>query len=608
MPKKNKSNKHIIVDIFLVITFLLSVAYFVGNIIIDKDINELINSFILVLFTLFYVVYSIKFKAKSKSIVFMSSLLLIAFYTFNILNTNNIISIKNTRMINLSGKSIDYVVNWSVKNNIKLEEEYEYSDMVKENFVITQSVREGEALKDIDTLKIAISDGPSPSKEIVIPDMSGWKKEEVISFVEENFLGNVDIKFKSSKSKEGTVIEQSRKGTMKRSDNIKITFSYGEELDFESVSLRELVGMSKFRAKFYLEEHHVKYKFKDDYSDKYKKGIVMKQSEKPGTEIKIDDKEITVTVSRGKKIKVIELKGKSIKEVTKWIIKNHLKVEFEEKYDDKIKKNTVIGSDKKKGDIVTSGDTIKVYVSLGKLRMKHFKDLAEFYEWANKHNVKYEEEHEFSDKVAVGEIIKFSVKEGEVIKSGDVIKVIISNGNQIKMPDVVGLSREKAISILKDNNIKYSIVYRSSSEVSEGKVISQSIRSGSKISENTTVTITVSKGKNVEERRDTNNKPSSNSSNSGNNNHSSGGGSSTPTPTCNSCSFRPAEIYSVLEQYNNCNSAASALRSSLTRKCSGLKVNVTCKKADGYDSADFISGFDGGTVSSCDTVSIVLAS
>ena len=238
------NKKHIIVNICLVIALLLSIYYFVNFLIIDKDINSLINSFILVLFTLFYVVFSIRFKAKSKVLVLFSSLLLICFFVFNILNTNNIINIKNTRMINLSGMSMDEVIDWSVKNNIKLEEEYEFSDMIDENFVISQSVKEGKNLKDVDVLKIAISDGPSPVKEVVIPDMKSWNKEQVITFVEDNYLSNVDVKFVSSKSKEGTVIEQSTKGTIKRNDNLQLTFSYGEELDFESVSLKQLVGMT----------------------------------------------------------------------------------------------------------------------------------------------------------------------------------------------------------------------------------------------------------------------------------------------------------------------------------------------------------------------------
>ncbi len=330
----------------------------------------------------------------------------------------------------------------------------------------------------------------------------------------------------------------------------------------------------------------------------------MKQSEKPGSEIKIDDKEITVTVSRGKKIKVIELKGKSIKEVTKWIIKNHLKVKFEEKYDDSIKKNNIIGCDKKAGDIVTSGDTLKVYVSLGKLKMKDFKDLSSFYTWANKYNIPYEEEYEFSDKIAVGEIIKFSIKPGEIIKNGDVIKVIISNGNQIKMPDVEGLSKEKAISILKENNIKYNIVYRSSDSVAAGKVISQSIRSGSKISENTTVTITISKGKSTEKRENTSNSSSSN----GNSGNSSSTTPSTPsTPTCNKCTITGVKVVVRENLSGGYSAVASALTSYIKSKCPGIRVNISGDDTSGKAPGTILSGNPEGEYTSCSTINITLA-
>ena len=38
-----------------------------------------------------------------------------------------------------------------------------------------------------------------------------------------------------------------------------------------------------------------------------------------------------------------------------------------------------------------------------------------------------------------------------------------------------------------------------------------------------------------------------------------------------------------------------------------VTTTLTCKKADGYDNLDIISGFTGGTTDSCSTVSLVIA-
>ena len=68
-------------------------------------------------------------------------------------------------------------------------------------------------------------------------------------------------------------------------------------------------------------------------------------------------------------------------------------------------------------------------------------------------------------------------------------------------------------------------------------------------------------------------------------------------------------IGSILDQYDGkkCSDAASGLKRDLESKFSGLKVNVSCKSADGYSTNEVISGFRGGNTDSCSTISIVLA-
>ena len=70
--------------------------------------------------------------------------------------------------------------------------------------------------------------------------------------------------------------------------------------------------------------------------------------------------------------------------------------------------------------------------------MPKFDSLDEFYEWANKYNIKYTEEHEFSDSVKAGEVISYSYKTGSVIKNGDAVIVKISDGSKKTVPKVVG--------------------------------------------------------------------------------------------------------------------------------------------------------------------------
>ena len=68
----------------------------------------------------------------------------------------------------------------------------------------------------------------------------------------------------------------------------------------------------------------------------------------------------------------------------------------------------------------------------------------------------------------------------------------------VTVPDVTGKSKEEAIESLNKVSLGYSIVTQSSSTVEEGYVISQGTTAGSKVSANTRIVLTVSKGTETE--------------------------------------------------------------------------------------------------------------
>ena len=115
-------------------------------------------------------------------------------------------------------------------------QEYEFSDMIPEYKVISQSIDSGKSLSGITEIDISISDGPNPYKEIVVPSMIGWDAERVINYINDNYLENVVVEFVKSSKPVDTVIEQSSSGNLKRNDELKLTFSYGEELGYEDYS------------------------------------------------------------------------------------------------------------------------------------------------------------------------------------------------------------------------------------------------------------------------------------------------------------------------------------------------------------------------------------
>ena len=608
-----KPKKHLFTHFVLIITMIVSLISF-GITLFNKDssVLSILTHLLITIFTILFVVVSITYKRNHKSMILVSSLLLIVYFFLQLNSELSLIQSPISTTPNFSGKSIMDVIQWADKNKIKITQEYEYSDMIPEYSVISQSIPVGTTLSDIESLVVSVSEGPNPSKEIMVPSMIGWDTERVISFIHDNYLSHVEVEFEQSDKEKDTVISQSASGSLKRDDELKLSFSYGEELGYEEVSLIDFTNKSEFEVTFYMKQHQLNYSFDYDYDKAIKKGFAKGQSIQPGEMVPVHDKTVGVTISKGPEIKVPDFTKFSMTDVAEWAIQNKVKINFDDQYDDTIKENHILKANFKEGDIIEQGTIVKITLSRGSLKMSKFSQLSDFYDWANRYSIHYEEKHEFNDTIPQGEVISYSYKPGEVIKNGDTIIVTISDGSKKTVPNLLGLTRKEVISKLASVGLKYSFSYRNSSEAKD-KVLSQSIRSGSEISEGTTISVILSNGK-----TETSHNNNSNNNNNGNNNNSGGNSSSTPTPnptptpepekpTCNSCSFRSAQITSTLQQYNTYETAANGLRSYLQERCPGLTVNISGKAEDGYDPGDYISGYIGGETDSCSTISIVLA-
>ena len=532
----HKNKKHPIVNFFLFLTLISSLTYFGITLWSGQNtsnfFSSLISSLLLVVFSILFIAICVTNPNRKKGTIFLGSFFLLLFNLFGGLTTLGIVNIPSLGQVeDFTGKSLTDVVKWAEKNKVTLNQDYEYSDMVSEYSIISQDIESGTKTKDINELTVSVSEGPNPDKEIIVPDMDGWNNERVINYVLDNYLNNVDVSFEKSDKAEDTVIEQNKSGSMKRSDELKLTFSLGEELDNSDVKMADLTNKSEFEAVFYLKQHRIKYEIKKDFSKNIVRGNVSNQSVKAGNTVKVDsdDNKVTITISKGKSIKVPDLKKMSMVEITEWVVENKLKLEFTNKYDDSVKENNVISANYDKGDKIEQGSTVKVVISKGNLVMENFKSFDEFKKWADKYDISYEEKHEFSDDVPQGEVISYSYKKGDTIKNGDSIVVTISDGKECKVPDVIGMSKSKAIDALEEVGLNYNFVTQSSSK-SKNTVIKQSISAGSKVSSGTTITITISSGKQTEYREDNSSSSSNSSGNSGSSNSGGGGGNSTPTP------------------------------------------------------------------------------
>ena len=607
--EQKKESKHIFANFLFVLAILCSFVYFVFHLVDhNSSIMEILNSLFLTLFSIIYFVVCITSKKNHKAILGWSSVLLMAFFVISMLSTYDGGTISSTRVQDFSGKSLTEVVKWANQNKIKIIQEFEYSDMVPEYEVISQSIKPGEKMDDVDEIVVAISEGPNPYKEIVVPSMIGWTDERVLNFIKTNYLNHVIVEFIESDKVKDTVIEQSKSGNLQRNDELKLTFSYGDEGNSEDVTLIDFTNQSKFEIEFFMKQHHLIYAFEEDYSDSIKKGFGVSQSIAAGEIVKVNNDRIVITISKGPQIKIPDLKKMSISELTDWAIENRLKLEFIDQYDDAVASGKVISADVEMGTVVEQGTTIKVYLSLGKLKMPKFKSAEEFYTWADKYEIKYNVQHEFSDTVAVGEVIKFSYEKGQTIKNEDTIVVVISDGARKSVPDLTGYSKNEAVNKLEELGLNYNFIYRSSN-TGKDKVIAQSISAGSEVSAGTTITVTLSSGKASN--------PTTNYSNNNNNNNNNTENTYTPPtpqpepeppkPTCNACTITGIKNVVRDAKAGGYDAVVNALRNHIQTQCAGININFYAVPDSGFGDGMFVEGFNGGDTDTCQTISIGLA-
>ena len=599
---QKKKEKNIFYYLLLFLSFISTLSLFVITILNNLEDGIKLNTLIpLALFSIFSIFFIITNYKKTNRVwpTIMATISLILLNSLQIALNLNFINLTNNVLPNFSNRSLTEVIKWSEKNNIDIETVYEFSDMVEEYYVINQDIEPDTKLNEIKKLTIAISEGPNPEKEVIIPDMDTWNSERVLTFIKENYLTNIEVEFQESSKIKDTVIEQEGKGNRKRNDLLKLVFSRGEEKD-EKVGLIDLTNKSKFEAVFWLKQHTISYELKEDFSNKIKRGNVISQDKKAGTIIKEQDEKVLLTISKGPKIKVPDLINMNMTEITEWIIKNKLKIEFHDEYDDSVKKNKVIKANYKKGDVIEQKTLITITISKGKLTMPKVDDINELKSWLEKYQIPYQEEYQFDERIEQGKIIKTSHKEGDTIKNNETIIITISQGKKTTIPKLIGMKKQDIIKKLKELNLNYNFIYEYDNKEKD-IAIKQSMKENSEVSENTTITITLSNGKKPtnssnSNKNQTTNKPS-------NNNTNTTPPSQPETPSCTAKTYTvSSKIRDIFTSYDGYNGVSNALYKFFADNYPNVKITVIGVSGSGMSPGSYIEGLrPGSSITSCNS-------
>ena len=481
-------------SIFLLILSLLAIIYYGVYVYLHTDFSNIVLielvkalAFILVSLLIIMVLFKVNNK-KTTPYVFLLTLVLIGYTLFT---TSYSLPINdNNYVLDFVNKDITEVMDWAKKNNLELEILHEFSDTVLKNHVIMQEYNVTTLVNKVKSpFKVTVSDGPNYDKSVTISNLTGFTFDEVMAYIKENNLNNVEIEFMVSDALRDTVIEQIGSGTLKRNDKIIFKFSYGNE-EIEKIPVKDLKNLSEFEATAYLKRYNIPYEVTYEYAN-IEKGYVIKQSV---VDAIVTDK-LILTVSKGAEITIPNFLKMSTTEISKWAMQNNINITFEEKYNKDYASGKVIASSKAEGEKVNEGEVITITISKGSMTMPKIENLAEFKLWANENNVKYQEVYEFSNELKGGEIIKTEPQVGSPLSENDTIVITISRGKQITIPNFIGMSKSNIQARCNSINIVCSFNY---GEYTDGTArdiaLRQSKGSGTVVAEGTNVTITLSSG------------------------------------------------------------------------------------------------------------------
>ena len=482
----------------LAISLISSLGLLIYNILTLETVNfveQIINNSLFILIVLF-ICASFIIVDYQKLFYLIASIFIIIFISFQLLVSNNIIKLPINEVIpDLTQMELNSVILWGQKNNIEITQELVYTDNYEINKVMGQNISSGKLLKNIRKINLIVSKGPNYNENVVLPIMIGWTIQDVLNYIDNNFLNNVLINYEIGEETKDTLINQSLKGIMKRNDKLVLTFSLGSKDSLTNINMIDLKNKSLFEATLWLKQNAINYKINYVFNEDIKRNYVISTDIALNEQLTPFETTINLTVSKGKEINVPNLINMNSEDIINWILENNLKIEFQESYHESIEKGKVIDSNFKENDKIEEGTTIIITTSKGSLKLEEFTSITDLREWANEYDITLNEVYEFNTTVSKGKIVSTDPKVGEVLKTNQVIKVVISNGKPISIPNFVG--KTKTYISAKCSELKLSCSYKSSgysTSYDANVATSQSKKAGTEVIEGSSLIIYLSLG------------------------------------------------------------------------------------------------------------------
>lgn len=276
-----------------------------------------------------------------------------------------------------------------------------------------------------------------------------------------------------------------------------------QEEESNEVEMIDLTGMTYEEAKKELNAIGLGITKGDSISsDTYEEGLVVGQSEREGDMVE-KNTTITVNLSSGVgEIDVPSVVGYDEGTAESTLIDAGFKVKKDYQYSSDVPEGDVISQTPNGGTKAKQDDTIMIVVSRGIEQVQMVKVVGLSQTDAQNAldgiGLLYNVTSDYSNDIPEGQVISQSIAEGKWVDKGTTVTITVSLGKKIErvqMINVVGMSQNSAQNAISQLGLLYNISTAYSDTDPAGQVISQSVDEGEWVDKGTTVTITISLGK-----------------------------------------------------------------------------------------------------------------
>ena len=208
---------------------------------------------------------------------------------------------KSIIAVNFSGMNKTEVEKWIDDNKLdksKYNYSFQYDEVIEQNYVVYQSVKEGEKIND--SLTIVYSNGKDPSgARDVASEVKNMSADEARKWFLVNEYTNVSFLYEISDVQEFGKLISVNPSNATKSDNITVTYSLGKSIEDIVTTVPNFSTYTELEIREWAKQHAIDLSIKFEEHDIAKEGEFISQSIPANKEIK-GGQSLIVTLSSGK--------------------------------------------------------------------------------------------------------------------------------------------------------------------------------------------------------------------------------------------------------------------------------------------------------------------